>query len=80
MKTTIELPDSVVQEAKVLAARRRTTLRALVLLGLERVIAETRVTAEDRAGKLFAAMDRAPGVTAGRRLNRAEANARRVLP
>lgn len=76
MKTTIELPDSVVREAKVLAAQRGTTLRALVLEGLERVIREAQVTAEDRARKLFAEMDKAPGVTAGRRLNRAEANAR----
>jgi hypothetical protein len=31
MKTTIELPDAVVNRAKVLAAERRTTLRELVL-------------------------------------------------
>jgi hypothetical protein len=76
MKTTIELPDSIVKEAKVIAAERRTTLRALVVQGLEHVISEKHVTAKDRAKKLFAAMDKVPGITAGKRLNRAEANAR----
>jgi hypothetical protein len=30
MKTTIELPSSLLREAKALAARERTTLRALI--------------------------------------------------
>ena len=30
MKTTIELPDELLAEAKAVAARRRTTLKALV--------------------------------------------------
>ena len=76
MKTTIELPDSIVEQAKVIAARRRTTLRALVLQGLELVIAEKQVTAKDRAKKLFAEMDKVQGIAAGKRLNRSEANAR----
>jgi len=76
VKTTIELPDSLAQKVKLLAAERRTTLRALVLQGLEHVIMEKQVNAKDRAKKLFAAMDQAPGITAGKRLNRAEANAR----
>jgi len=37
MKTTIELPDPLFRRAKVLAARRGTTLRALVVEGLTRV-------------------------------------------
>ena len=76
MKTTFELPDSIVKEAKVIAAERRTTLRALVVQGLEHVITEKQVAAKDRAKKLFAAMDKVPGITAGKRLNRTEANAR----
>ena len=76
MKTTIELPDSIARKAKLLAAERQTTLRALVVQGLEHVISEKQTTAKDRAKKLFASMDKAPGITAGRRLNRAEANAR----
>ena len=35
MKTTIDLPDDVLHRAKVVAARRRTTLKALFLSGLE---------------------------------------------
>lgn len=60
----------------MLAAERRTTLRALVVEGLERVMAEEQTTAKDRAKKLFAAMDKASGITAAKRLNRDEANAR----
>ena len=35
MKTTIELPEALVQRAKVFAAERRLTLRELVLQGLD---------------------------------------------
>lgn len=38
MKTTIELPDSLVAEARELAAREGTTLRALVEAGLRRAV------------------------------------------
>ena len=38
MKTTVDLPDSLVLRAKVTAARRRTTLKNLIMEGLERVI------------------------------------------
>lgn len=76
MKTTIEIPDSIARQARLLAAERQITLRALVIQGLEHVISEKQVTAKDRARKLFAAMDKAPGITAGKRLDRADANAR----
>ena len=39
MKTTIDVPDAVLHRAKVLAAQRRTTLRELVLAGLDQVLA-----------------------------------------
>ncbi len=42
MKTTIELSDAVLAEAKQAAERERTTLRALVEEGLRRVLAERR--------------------------------------
>ena len=35
MKTTIEFPDSLVREAKMIAARDGTTLRALATRGLQ---------------------------------------------
>lgn len=38
MKTTIELPDELLAEAKAVAARRRTTLKALVEHALTREI------------------------------------------
>jgi hypothetical protein len=76
MKTTIELPETIVRKAKLLAAERQTTLRALVLQGLEHVITEKQVKAKDRAKQLFAAMDQAPGIRADKRLNRTGANAR----
>lgn len=76
VKTTIEIPDSIARQAKLLAAERQTTLRALVVQGLEHVISAKQVTARDRAKKLFAAMDKAPGITAAKRITRADAHAR----
>ena len=76
VKTTIELPDALARKVKLLAAERQTTLRALVLQGLEHVIMEKQVSAKDRAKSLFAAMDQASGITATKRFNRREANAR----
>jgi hypothetical protein len=40
MKTTIELPDPLLEEAKRVAARDRTTLRALIERGLRTVLKE----------------------------------------
>ncbi len=40
MKTTIEITDSLLTEAKKLAAARATTLRAIVEEGLRKVIEE----------------------------------------
>jgi hypothetical protein len=38
MKTTIDLPDEVLHRAKIVAAQRRTTLKELVLSGLDLVL------------------------------------------
>jgi len=40
MKTTLDIPDRLLREARKIAARDRTTLRELVELGLRKVIAE----------------------------------------
>jgi hypothetical protein len=42
MKTTLDIPDSLLREVRKIAARDGTTLRALVELGLRRVVAENR--------------------------------------
>jgi hypothetical protein len=42
MKTTIEIPDPLLSDAKKLAAREGTTLRALVEQGLRHAITERR--------------------------------------
>ena len=77
MKTTIQLPDEMLTRAKVAAARRKTTLRVLVMEGLEQVLAtDADASPRERARKLFAAMDRLPGFTAQERFDRQQANAR----
>jgi antitoxin component of RelBE/YafQ-DinJ toxin-antitoxin module len=43
MKTTVEISDSLLREARKLAARQGVTLRTLVERGLHRVISETRL-------------------------------------
>ncbi len=40
MKTTLEISDPLLREARKVAAREHTTLRALVEQGLRRVVAE----------------------------------------
>ncbi len=40
MKTTVDIPQSLLDEAKKLAANNRTTVKALVEEGLRRVISE----------------------------------------
>jgi len=40
VKTTIQIPDSLFQEARRLAQREHTTLKALVEQGLRRTLAE----------------------------------------
>ncbi len=44
MKTTIDISDPVLNQARKLAARQGTTVKALVELGLRRIIAEQRQT------------------------------------
>lgn len=40
MKTTVEISDALMEQAKRLVAREHTTLRALIEQGLRKVIAE----------------------------------------
>jgi hypothetical protein len=48
MKTTIEIADSLLERARSVAARDKTTVRALVESGLRREIEERRRRAEFR--------------------------------
>lgn len=49
MKTTIDLPDDLLHRAKILAAERRTTLKELVVNGLNYVLREESQTAVAQA-------------------------------
>jgi len=40
MKTTVELPDALLREAKRIALKRRTTVKALIEQGLRSVLAD----------------------------------------
>lgn len=51
MKTTIDIHDSLFKEARKLAQRDRTTLKALVEQGLRRVIADRKQRPEFRLRK-----------------------------
>lgn len=42
MKTTVEIPDTLMKEARKLASKQRTTLRVLIVEGLRRVLTERR--------------------------------------
>jgi hypothetical protein len=46
MKTTFDLPDPLLDEARAVAAQHHTTVKALVEAGLRRVIDESRRTGE----------------------------------
>jgi len=48
MKTTVEISDPLLREARALAAREGITLRALLERGLHRVIAESKRSAAFR--------------------------------
>ena len=38
MKTTIDLPDEILERTKIAAARRRTTIKNLVIEGLQTIL------------------------------------------
>lgn len=62
MKTTVELPDALLREAKRVALRERTTVRALIERGLRSVVGS-----RARAGRfaLRRASFRGDGLVAG---------------
>lgn len=46
MRTTIDLPEPLVERVKIAAARRRTTMRELVIRGLEEILHQDSAEAE----------------------------------
>jgi Bacterial antitoxin of type II TA system, VapB len=44
VKTTLDIPDPLLREARKIALREHTTLRALVEQGLRKIIAERKAT------------------------------------
>lgn len=63
MKTTIEIPDALLGEARRLAAREGITVRALVEQGLRRVLAEKKRAGAFRLRKAtFRGQGLQPGV------------------
>ena len=65
MKTTVELPDALLREAKRLAAQEGTTIKALIERGLRSVIDGR---GQRRPFKLRRAAFRGDGLVAGRSL------------
>jgi hypothetical protein len=51
MKTTVEIPNSLLEEARKTASREGTTVRALVEEGLRRVLTERKRAGEFRLRK-----------------------------
>ena len=74
MKTTIDLPEELLHRAKILAAQRQTTLKELVLAGLDWVLrTEAGVGRRDEAlGRLKKGLH-----LGGQPLSRQEAHGRR---
>jgi len=62
MKTTVEIPDTLLDEARKVANRQDTTLRVLIIEGLRRVIAERKRSGPFRLRK---ATFRGNGLQAG---------------
>jgi hypothetical protein len=73
MKTTIDLPDALLERTKITAARRRTSIKSLVIEGLETVLREEAPAAPpaDALARLREGLR-----LTGRPLTREEANAR----
>jgi hypothetical protein len=52
MKTTVDISDPLLREAQKIAARDRTTLRALVEQGLRKIVAERKAARPFRLRKV----------------------------
>jgi hypothetical protein len=77
MKTTIDLPDEILHRAKVAAAERRTSLKALILAGLDQVLRSIAQAPDAQAalGRLHKGLR-----LAGKPLTRDQAHERHPVP
>jgi hypothetical protein len=65
-KTTVDIPDTLLAEAKRVAAQNRTTVRALIERGLRHVLAEQQSAGEFQLRKAtFGGKGLQPGVEDG---------------
>lgn len=78
MKTTIDLPDDLLHRAKVVAAQRQTTLKELVVIGLESVLSADAGDPEVNAD-LVAALSKGYNTQPVGRLHREEIHDRPIL-
>lgn len=63
MKTTVEIPDALLERARRLAAREETTIRALIEESLRRVLAERERKSDFKLRKVtFKGKGLAPGL------------------
>jgi hypothetical protein len=75
MKTTIDLPDDILHRAKIFAAQHRTTLKDLVIQGLEHATSIPQDAEQDRkarAARLITALSKGRNTEPVGRLNRDE--------
>jgi len=76
MKTTIDLPEEILHRAKVVAAQRKTTLKELVLQGLDyatrSIASDPDQERKERAQKLIAALTKCRNTVPIGKFNREE--------
>lgn len=57
MRTTIDLPEPLVERVKIAAAKHRTTMRELVIRGLEEILHEEVAGVETSRGSALARLE-----------------------
>ena len=80
MKTTIDLPEEILHRAKIVAAQRKTSLKDLVIQGLNYATLHDPGTEEsqrrDRARRLLQVLSKSTNISPVGRLNRSELHER----
>jgi hypothetical protein len=83
MKTTIDLPEEILHRAKIVAAQRKTTLKELVITGLNHALdtppKQEEIQRRQRASRLIAALSMGRNTEPIGPLNRDELHDRHQL-